>query len=299
MLLGGAGANLAVTALGLSCWAVLAPDHDILDLDLRFAILAQAFLGSQLLAIANLVPRSVSIGSGRLPSDGLQLLSVLASKHYPRHALVYRMRLRIRQFLDEQQWEEARRHSEAAWRICPDDARLLALLIEATGADLGPRAALDRLFGAQPLLAERVDPTAPPVARAAIAWQALVNDDRAFLALAEQLSRQALDALPDHPELQAVRGAVLARLGSRDGRTLLLQGVRGMEPAPAKAAFARFLARLDEAQGDAAAAEEWEKLAAFLAGGQPPCYRSSKGRLLSSQATSSSCVSPSPGSWQR
>jgi hypothetical protein len=299
MLLGGVGANLAVLALGLSCWAVLAPGLDILDLDLGFAIVAQAFLGSQLLAAANLVPRSARISLGRWPSDGLQLLSLLAAKHYPRHAVAHRLRLRIRAFLDEQQWEEARRHGEAAWRISPDDAGQLALLIEATGASLGPHAALERLFRAQPLLIDGADPTAPSLARAAIAWQALLTDDRAFLALAELLSRQALDALPERPELRAVRGGVLARLGSPDGRTLLLQGLREMEPAPAKAKFARFLARLDGAQGDAAAADDWENLAAFLADGRPPRYRSSQGRLLSSQATSSSCVSSGPSSWQR
>jgi hypothetical protein len=133
------------------------------------------------------------------------------------------------------------------------------------------------------------------MARATVAWQALLTGDRAFLALAEQLSRQALDALPNRPELQAVRGAVLTRLDSRHGRPLLLQGVRGMEPVPAKAGPIRFLADLDRMTGDPALADEWEKLAAFLAGDRPRGYRSNRGRLLSSQATSSSCVSPSPG----
>jgi hypothetical protein len=47
------------------------------------------------------------------------------------------------------------------------------------------------------------------------AWSAVLTGDRSFSALAEHLSKRALDAQPNAPETQGTRGAVLVEKGTR------------------------------------------------------------------------------------
>ena len=86
-----------------------------------------------------------------------------------------------------------------------------------------------------------------------------------MLPLADELSQRSIASLSAAPEVQGTRGAVLVEMGEFErGLLLLTEGMRGVARMEAKAAFAPFLARGEQARGNSDLGAEVGKLGRHL-----------------------------------
>jgi hypothetical protein len=261
-LLGGASANLAFVALGIYPFTLLPGGY---HLDPTFVVVSYALLASQLLAaIMSLIPKRAALGQRQLVSDGKLVIGIIASKDYRRQMRTSGLFWEGASLLERRQYREAVQHYSAAWQSVPQSVVLLAALIDAVGTASGPRAALqcylDHGQGLQ--LTDGEERGAIAAVFISTAWYAVLTGDRDQLALADQLSRQAVGVAPSVGIFVAIRGAVLLASRQEEGRQMLVEGMRKIEKREDKAAFAKFLAGTEPAQG--ADAGEWGHLAAFL-----------------------------------
>jgi len=212
----------------------------------------------------SLIPKRAALGQRQLVSDGKLVIGIIASKDYRRQMRTSGLFWEGASLLERRQYREAVQHYSAAWQSVPQSVVLLAALIDAVGTASGPRAALqcylDHGQGLQ--LTDGEERGAIAAVFISTAWYAVLMGDRDQLALADQLSRQAVEVVPSVGIFVAIRGAVLLASRQEEGRQMLVEGMRKIEKREDKAAFAKFLAGTEPAQG--ADAGEWGHLAAFL-----------------------------------
>jgi hypothetical protein len=271
MVFGGALGNLLAMFTAIAVFAWLFTSNipiSALAIGIGYGFIGAQFLGATL----SLLPRRSPVGAFRLPSDGRCLVNLVRSKDFGREARIARYFVEGMAMLERGEHSEACRYYELAHRALPEVPYLLSLLLHAAHKAQGPRAALDCYFAATSVSAVEEDGDKDGVAwvNANVAWNAVLIGDRELLPLADPLSQKAIAQLPQAPEVQGTRGAVLVEMGDGDaGAKLLLEAVRRVEARDDKALFAQYLAKAVRQTGETELADEFIGLARFLANAEP------------------------------
>jgi tetratricopeptide (TPR) repeat protein len=262
MLAGGILGNMALVALVGSLLALLFPARSWMTFAVVFA--GYAVIAGQVLSILiNLFPRNSRAG----PSDGKQLIKLVMSKDFHHQQLANRIILEGMALLENEQYQEALAHLERGCEALPTNGGLLSLLIHTAGKAGGPRVAVEYYRDRAHLLTAGTDADRAGAVWASVnaAWHALLCADMESLSLADQLSQRAVEALPDVPTIQAVRGALLIDLGDHEaGLALLMPAIRRIEGRDDRLCFVPFLAKGERARGDFDMALEFERFGDHL-----------------------------------
>ena len=259
VFLAGPGAN-AVFAV-LAFWAANHLQLGWVAVTLR-SLLSGFGVSQAATAVFNLWPSTSRLN--RLPSDGRQILAWLFRP--PRPDAAMQALLRGRRHLEAGEMKLAAVAFWQAAELKPDATYAFAMTIHCLSQADGDAASLaffrlHRLaFEASMKTTDKAHSGAVPYLQANIAMSAIDSD----LPLADGYSQIALAAQPQAPGLLGARGTYLAASGDpAAGRELLMRAIRGTTGGADRATFAKVLAQLDRAAGDAASGEAFENLAWF------------------------------------
>jgi tetratricopeptide (TPR) repeat protein len=269
MLAGGVLANVAVIVLVVALFALLLA----VQRSVSFAVVIAGYaviVGQVLSILINLFPRNVGSGT----SDGKQLINLVMSKDFHRQQLANRIVLEGMALLEKEQYEEALAHFERGCAVLPANGAVLSLLIHTAGKARGPRAAVEYYRHRAHALAVGTEADRAGEAWTFVnaAWHALLCAEQNSVLLADQLSKRAVEALPDTPIMQATRGAVLIERGEHEaGLGLLIPAVRRIESRDDRLCFVPFLATGERARGNFDMALEFDSFGRHLrtAGSMP------------------------------
>lgn len=267
-IVGGVVANLAFAAAAILMFALLFSLHRTVNLIVVTA--GYGVIASQMLAvIQNLFPRTIRVGGATFPSDGKRLIGLAWSKDFRIDAAVARLLWEGMSLIERNSNEEALRHFERASSMFPASPSLFALLVHSAGKARGSHDAVKRYFDHGYTLSDPDEGqrSAVVLAYANVAWHAAMTQDPTLLPLADELSKRAMEMLPDAPHACGARGAVLIQLRQREaGMELLTKALRKTEQTGDRVDLARALASAERAGGNTELADEIVRYANHIAG---------------------------------
>ena len=250
-ILAGPSANI-VMAIGAGFLFQSAPQHSC-----RQFVLATVFYSCLFVIANNMLPRKVTVGGKRIPSDGLYLLTLpFSTRKYNESLHSAWFFLEALESLERNHVEEAEKwlakgietYPENTWKALVQEAILYRRR----------RYVECRIRSIATLEVQSSDPLAIAVQQNNIAWYDLMLYDSALMDEADRLSETALAASPGECVFRVTRGCVLIELGRIDGGIpLVKQGFHEAALPEIKALAACYLAIAYCRQGDRAESNRW------------------------------------------
>ena len=239
---------------------------------------AEYWIGSWVLAVfgasnfftlvVNSVPQVVAINGQKLPSDGLQLLTIpFTSKEHIETMHACYFTLEGAEARERGNPEAAKSWFAQGLAAYPDDVNNwngLALMLLDDGDYLAAKRIYERLLDQK-----QDDPTCRALFQNNIAWADLMTGDQALLDEADRFSAEAFQVLPWVSEVKGTRGSVLIDLGRiEEGVALVEQAMKHNRQKQNQAFNACYLALAALRLGNLEKAAEYQETAIRL---DPKC----------------------------